>query len=402
MRILFVLTQDISSPSGIGRYFPLAKELAKLGNELFVLALHPDFRHQITKRHTLAGVNIKYVAAMHVKKVGNVKSYYSPLRLIYQSTLATIKLTQNAWKIPVDIVHIGKPHPMNGIAGLVKGIQKNQVYVDCDDDEAGSGVFRSDLQRKIIDKFEKTIPRYTNYVTTNTHYTENRLIENGIDPKRIIYLSSGVDMDRFRTPDPSIIQDLRVKHGLLGYRVIAYIGSLSLSSHPVNLLLCAFNLVLQEKKDTKLLVVGGGDDYNHLQDDALRIGITNSVIFVGHVSAGDVVNYYYLSDMVVDPVLDNRAARGRQPLKLFESWACGIPYISAGVGDRSELLGSPPAGMLAKPGDAQSLAKTITQLLDNPQLSDQIRQLGKRRVIQYTWDNLAAQLNAEYLQRLPG
>jgi len=188
----------------------------------------------------------------------------------------------------------------------------------------------------------------------------------------------------------------------LGYRVIAYIGSLSLSSHPVNLLLCAFNLVLQEKKDTKLLVVGGGDDYTHLQDDALRIGITNSVIFVGHVSAGDVVNYYYLSDMVVDPVLDNRAARGRQPLKLFESWACGIPYISAGVGDRSELLGSPPAGMLAKPGDAQSLAKTITQLLDNPQLSDQIRQLGKRRVIQYTWDNLAAQLNAEYLQRLPG
>jgi len=32
MRILFLLTQDLESPSGLGRYLPLAKELGKLGN----------------------------------------------------------------------------------------------------------------------------------------------------------------------------------------------------------------------------------------------------------------------------------------------------------------------------------------------------------------------------------
>ena len=31
MRILFLLTQDLESPSGLGRYLPLAKELGKLG-----------------------------------------------------------------------------------------------------------------------------------------------------------------------------------------------------------------------------------------------------------------------------------------------------------------------------------------------------------------------------------
>ena len=31
MRIIFLLTQDLESPSGLGRYWPLAKELARLG-----------------------------------------------------------------------------------------------------------------------------------------------------------------------------------------------------------------------------------------------------------------------------------------------------------------------------------------------------------------------------------
>ena len=402
MRILFLLTQDLSSPSGLGRYFPLAKELAKLGNELFILALHPDFEHLNKHRQNISGVDVNYVAPMHVKKSRNVKTYYSPIRLIHQSALATYKLTQASWKIPVDIIHIGKPHPMNGIAGLVKGIQNNQVYVDCDDDEAGSGVFKSEFQHNIISWFEKTIPQKADFVTTNTHYTENRLVNFGVDPNRIIYLSSGVDMDRFHPPDPKIIKDLRGSLGLSNNRVIAYIGSLSLSSHPVDLLLRAFGQVMQNRPETKLLVVGGGDDYNNIQDLAFRMGIARSIIFTGHVPAGDVVNYYYLSDMVIDPVLDNRAARGRQPLKLFECWACGVPYISAPVGDRSQILGSPPAGILAIPGDSHSLSDAINQLLDNPQFSDEIRALGKSQIAHYTWDKLAAQLNAVYLKGLSG
>ena len=210
MRILYILTQDLSSPSGIGRYFPLAKELAKLGNDIYLLALHPDFTHLGNKRQIQSGVNIHYVAPMHVKKSGNIKSYYSTTRLVYQSALATFQLTRSAWKIPADIVHIAKAHPMNGIAGLLKGIQKNQLYVDCDDDEAGSGVFKNQYQRKLISWFKKEIPLKADYVTTNTHYTENRLVNFGIEPNRIIYLSSGVDMDRFHPPDPIVIQDLRI------------------------------------------------------------------------------------------------------------------------------------------------------------------------------------------------
>jgi glycosyltransferase involved in cell wall biosynthesis len=400
MRILFILTQDLSSPGGLGRYFPIAKEMVKLGNEIFILALHPDFYNLEKKHEIISGVNVQYIAPMHVKKAGNIKSYYPPIKLIYLAVLATIKLIQASWKIPVDIVHIGKPHPMNGIAGLVKGWQKNQVYVDCDDDEESSGVFKFPIQRKIVSWFEKEIPLRADFITTNTHYTKNRLQNLGINPNRIIFLSSGVDMDRFHPPDPSTIQNLRIKNDITSNKIVSYIGSLSLASHPINLLLEAFEQVLREEPKTKLMIVGGGDAYYYLQDQVNKIGISRSVIFTGHVPANEVVNYYYLSDMVIDPVFENRVARGRQPLKLFECWACGVPYISADVGDRSKILGDPPAGLLTEPGDAISLSKSIISLLNHPEIADKIRALGFKRVQNYTWAKIALGLQIEYFSRL--
>ena len=39
MKITFLLTQSLEDPSGLGRYFPLAKELARPGNEVNILAI---------------------------------------------------------------------------------------------------------------------------------------------------------------------------------------------------------------------------------------------------------------------------------------------------------------------------------------------------------------------------
>ena len=40
MKIAFMLTQSLDSPSGLGRYGPLARELARMGHAVEVFALH--------------------------------------------------------------------------------------------------------------------------------------------------------------------------------------------------------------------------------------------------------------------------------------------------------------------------------------------------------------------------
>jgi glycosyltransferase involved in cell wall biosynthesis len=383
MRILFLLTQDLESPSGLGRYLPLAKELGKLGNTVNIAALHSNYDSLDQTHFEINGVQVDYVAPMHVKKSSDQKSFYSNPELLAVASRATWELSRSALNTQADVIHIAKPHPMNSIAGLLtRFLQNRTLYLDCDDYEAGSGNFQNKWQQKGVTFFEKQVPKRVTLVTTNTMFMKENLIQWGVLPERIVYLPNGVDRERFSPPAPAEVEILRKKLGLEKKKVIAYIGTLSLVSHPVDLLIEAFRIVKQTVPESALLLVGGGEDIEKLKRQASEIGISPQ--------------YYALADVSVDPVYDNPAARGRSPLKLFESWACGVPFVTADVGDRCSLLGDPPAGRLSKPGDPHHMANIIYQVLSNTVLAEELRSGGRSRIASYYWDRMAIELAAIY------
>jgi glycosyltransferase involved in cell wall biosynthesis len=397
MRILFLLTQDLESPSGLGRYWPLARELTRLGHTVTVAALHSNYEALPQKRLTQDGVNIWYVAPMHVQKQGNVKSYYSTPSLLWVALRATWALSWAALRVPADIIHIGKPHPMNSVAGLLgKALGRKKIYLDCDDFETDAGRFSSRWQKLGVEFFEKRMPFWVETITTNTYCNRDRMVDNGVPLERIFHLSNGVDRSRFMSPPSEMLQELRNRLGLNGKKVVLFLGSLSRPSHPVDLLLEAMKRIEQVDPSVRLLLVGGGDDYDTLSAQVRESGLKDVVLMPGHVSPDQAVLYYHLADVSVDPVHDDAAARGRSPLKLFESWACGVPFVSADVGDRRILLGDPPAGLLAMPGDPLALAETILQVLNNQTLAKELRESGLERVKDYFWDQLAVKLDWLY------
>ena len=119
MRIAFLLTQSLESPSGLGRYKPMCEELAHLGHSVAIYALHPNIVSLSQRDFWQNGVHVNYVAPMHVIKSDNTKSYYSPTELLKLSAQATWQLTRSALRTQADILHIGKPHPMNGLGGII-------------------------------------------------------------------------------------------------------------------------------------------------------------------------------------------------------------------------------------------------------------------------------------------
>ena len=180
--------------------------------------------------------------------------------------------------------------------------------------------------------------------------------------------------------------------------MVVYVGSLSLPSHPVDLLVKAFASVHAALPETALVLVGGGEDFDTLQRLVCSLGLETAVHLCGRVPPDQAPLYYQMADVSVDPVHDDDAARGRSPLKLFESWASQVPFVTADVGDRGVLLGSPPAGILSRPGDPDSLAESILQILQNPALASELRQRGLERAALYTWERLAEQFKCAYRQ----
>jgi len=401
MRITFLLTQSLDSPSGLGRYWPLAKELVKLGHSIVILALHPNFAGLGERAFCQEGVSVRYVGQMHVRKQGSRKSYFGPLRLLVTTLWSTLCLMWAALAMPTDIYHLGKPHPMNGVAGLIASrVKRKPLYLDCDDYEAASNRFSGRWQQRIVAFFEDRLPRYAKGVTVNTTFMAERVAGLGYPAERIRYVSNGVDRGRFaeaglspsRATAPAAVAEGRGDDG----NTVVYVGSVSYTSHAVDLLVQAFAELLRSVPGARLILVGGGEnleDLRHLVDD---LGVGDSVELVGRVEQDRVCDYYRLADLTVDPVRDDLASKARCPLKLFESWAVGVPCVTGDVGDRRALMGYPMAGRLAVAGDAASLAQEMLALITDPTERRSARLACRQRVEGHYWDQLIREFTEVY------
>jgi glycosyltransferase involved in cell wall biosynthesis len=411
MRITFLLTQSLEDPSGLGRYFPLTKELARLGHEVSILALHPNLGGLTQRRLQVGGVSVHYVGQMHVRKVGSQKTYFGTLGLARVVLASTWRMSFRALLEETDVIHLGKPHPINGVAALAaKFWRGKRLYLDCDDYEADSNRFSGRWQRAVVALFEDGLPRFASGMTVNTRFTQERNISLGFPAERIVYVPNGVDRDRFAKLDPAKSQALRRDLGLDGKKVVAYVGSMSLVNHPVDLLLEAFAVVRRRRSDAVLVLVGGGEDYDFLRSRAEELSLAEAAIFVGRV-APEVAPYYLaMADVSAEPVHDDLTARARSPLKVFESLAVGTPVVTGDVGDRRSILGAPPqspptlrpcsgqalggkfcdgeAGLLVEAGHAQALAEGILSILEDDDLAHAMKEAALKLRERYYWDVL--------------
>lgn len=394
-KLVFLLTQSLESPSGLGRYFPLAKYLAQSGLQVTILALHPAYEQLAEKDFWREGVHVRYVAPMHVRKDGSKTLYYGPWELLKVSLRAFFRLYRAGREERPDLVFVGKAQPMNGLAGwLLARLHGKPLVQDCDDYEAESNHYSATWQKKLVRFFEDCLPRCADLVTCNTMFNIRRMAALGIAAEKMHYLPNGFDADRFKPVGAEDLSALRQSLMLEGYKAVLFVGSLSLANHPVDLLVRAFARVSREVPDAKLIIVGGGKDKAQLEGLATQLDLAERVLFTGRVDPATIAPYYQLADLSVDPAEDNPANCGRCPLKLFESWAMGTPFVTADVGDRRFLAGDPPALALCAPGDEDALSETLVRLLHNPQEARELARQGSRKTPEYSWQRISEDARA--------
>ncbi|MEK6834942.1 MAG: glycosyltransferase family 4 protein [Nanoarchaeota archaeon] len=390
--ITFFVNQSLDSPTGIGRYFPIAKNLVKLGHRVNILALHHDFSSLKEKNFIKEGVNVYYVGQMQVLKKGDKKIYLSRNKLIKTVLSSTFNMCLKGLKLKSDILYVSKPQPINGTAAFINKILKGKkLFVDCDDYEAKSNRFSSFMDKYAFVFFENNLPKIADKVTIHNNFLIEKYKNLGINKKKIFYLPNGVDLDRFKKINKKLILNIKNKFKLKNKKIILYFGSLSLKSgHSVDLLIKAFEIVNKKIKNSVLLLVGGGEDIDLLKEKAKNL---NSVIFVGRVNQEEIPSYIKISDVTVDPVYDTLPNKCRSPLKMIESMVMGVPVITGDVGDRKIIADNGKAAIIVKAGDEKLLASSIIEILKNKKLSKRLSKHGLQIVKKYDWKKLTFTLN---------
>ena len=359
--------------------------MARLGNHVTILALHHNLPEQKSRHYVQDGVRVCYVGQMHVRKVESRKLYFSPGKMLLVSLASTLSMARRLADTDAEIVHLGKPQPINSLAAKL-GRKSRPVYCDCDDYEAETNKFGSAWQRKVVEYFEDDIIHYAKALTVNTRFTWSRYQKLGFPENRMVYVPNGVDRARFDLELES--KELRNRLRLGQDHVIAYVGTMGLTSHPVALLLAAFQIVLTKCPDTRLLMVGGGEDIDQIQALAGELGVAEKTVFTGWIQPELVPHYLALASVTVDPVLDDLVARARSPLKIVESLVMSVPVVTGDVGDRREILEDGSLGLLVEPGSSTALAKGIVEILHNQHLRHEMMQKARAGREKWYWERL--------------
>jgi glycosyltransferase involved in cell wall biosynthesis len=136
-------------------------------------------------------------------------------------------------------------------------------------------------------------------------------------------------------------------------------------------------------------VVGDGSKRPEYEDLARELGVASSVDFHGLLTKTELATRMRQADLFV---LGSRYENN--PCVLLEAMASGLPVVATRVGGVPELVDA-DVGMLAEPGDASGLARSIGRALEDLESFD-ARAIGRRAHERYGRASVGAKLLAAY------
>jgi glycosyltransferase involved in cell wall biosynthesis len=226
------------------------------------------------------------------------------------------------------------------------------------------------------------------------------LLGRGIPEERIIVNPNGVDLERF---DPSSRGD-GVREAL-GFStddvVIGFVGSF-MSFHGVPKLAEAFVDVARERPETRLLLVGDGDERPRVAEILGDLVGEGRARLTGRIAPAEIPSHLAACDVLVSPhvPLEDDTPFFGSPTKLFEYMAAGRPIVASRLGQIGEILEHERTALLVDAGDAKALATALRQLAREADLRDRLGRAARSEVQQYTWAAHARRVSDEF-QRLP-
>jgi glycosyltransferase involved in cell wall biosynthesis len=219
------------------------------------------------------------------------------------------------------------------------------------------------------------------YCVTCDDYTRHMMIDHfGVTKRRVVTIRNGIDSTRFHP-----IGNEPVDGSILSVRRLVYKNGLQY-------LIPAMKAVIRHHPKAVLQIAGGGPMKNELMDLVDRLGLADSVKFLGQVPDNELVPLYNQAEVVVLPSMIEGT-----PIGCLEAMACGRPVLATAVGGVPETV-TPETGFLVsfRPDESfvEELAAKLSFILDNRELATMIGLAARKRVeSQFTWDKTAHEVS---------
>ena len=221
------------------------------------------------------------------------------------------------------------------------------------------------------------INRYASYLIVNSDYSHQRSLAVGVDPQKIVKVMGGVDCETFR-PNPDMRSAGKVNI-LTAARLVKFKG-FEYSIQAVKELLKA------GIKEVHYTIVGDGPERANIEELAKDL-LGDYVTITGSRRIEDMPTIFQSADIFLHlPVYLTRQERGSSYVHtetmgrcLCEASASGLPIVATEVGGIPEVVEDGKTGFLVLEKDYSGASAALFNLIDNPELRDDIGTKGRLR-----------------------
>jgi glycosyltransferase involved in cell wall biosynthesis len=196
----------------------------------------------------------------------------------------------------------------------------------------------------------------------------------GIPQNRFDVIYNGINLDNF---------DRQAKHltnnEFQEFSKEKLVVTLLANLRPIKNIRCflkAARTVAEEREDVVFLILGSGEEEIALKKYADELEINDQIYWAGSVSEPAP----YLKQSRVGCLSSDSEGL---PNAVVEYMAAGLPVVATAVGGIPEVLVDGETGFLVDKGDADSLARHIIDLLNNPERRATMGAAGRQRVEQH-------------------
>jgi len=221
---------------------------------------------------------------------------------------------------------------------------------------------------------EHRVYRLAHSIVTNAEAVANRLIEEGVRVDKITTIHNSLCRERVTPRFDRCETFEKFKLPLNGHcRFVTIVANLMFPVKDYPTFLRAAQRVRQAVPEARFIVVGDGPLKDETVALAKGMGLGADVFFAGRCQG--VADLLAISDVCV---LSSKAEGFSN--SILEYMGAGRPVVATDVGGAREAIIEGETGYLTSPGDYETMAARITELLRNPKRAGSMGERGRQVV----------------------
>jgi glycosyltransferase involved in cell wall biosynthesis len=203
-------------------------------------------------------------------------------------------------------------------------------------------------------------------IITVCNALRDEVISLGVEPRKVVSLRNGVDLELFRPTERAPDQPFTLV--TVGHLVPVKAQELIIGALPL-------------LPGVRLVVAGDGPNRGMLEELAKTLNVSDRVRFLGAVPQAQLRAHYGAADAMV-----LASSREGWANVLLESMACGTPVVASRVWGTPEVVAAPEAGVLMAERSPQGVADAVNALRANYPDRAAVRRYAER----FSWDDTTA------------